>query len=447
MNDIQALQSQLPEFRESRLRSLYSDFVKLKQLNPEGYEANLRAWKALFSKVITSDFFHQHSAISLRVNAAGFSIPTYGEPRNLKEVVQEFVNDRFLVPRKLYVQASTEYGAVVNGGFGWGILKNWSERIRLNSYRADLNDEFIYWDGMVRRALQLAQMIHVDPDGDDGGKSRASGYLGRLFSLQSLEAKFPYVSRSDLELYVTYWSRDSGKCRVRHVEDRIYIKWGGEEAVSDEDVAAINIMSVLSNLESKIGQLESRIGAIEYSSVLKLNKELQRGKLAQLMKRRRQLMQILQRTSDQHDEIQRVLHKLDEAHFNAKFVDALGESLKVLKLMNNKVSLEDVDKIREELDEEVAKVDDVGQRLAEGAAESMDEVEIEQELAQLQREHDAVMNPPASEKQEKQESEDATTVEDDALVERLKKLKMEPVPVEEPKAEATKEPKPEALVE
>ena len=44
MSDIETFIKSVPEFKESRLSSLYSNFEKNKVLNPEGYEANIYAW-------------------------------------------------------------------------------------------------------------------------------------------------------------------------------------------------------------------------------------------------------------------------------------------------------------------------------------------------------------------------------------------------------------------
>ena len=38
-------------FTETRIPSLYSDFKKLEQINPDGYEANLIAWKLLIQQL------------------------------------------------------------------------------------------------------------------------------------------------------------------------------------------------------------------------------------------------------------------------------------------------------------------------------------------------------------------------------------------------------------
>ena len=102
MSTIEDIIKLIPAFKESRLNSLYSNFQKNKQLNPEGYEANIQAWKSLFTKIITSNKFEPESVVSIPTYNPSLkellSLHPYNEPKNLSNILQEFVNDKFLIP-------------------------------------------------------------------------------------------------------------------------------------------------------------------------------------------------------------------------------------------------------------------------------------------------------------------------------------------------------------
>ena len=55
----------VPDFKQSRLSSLYSNFEHNKTLNQIGYEANINAWKSLLIKLTTSKSILPKSIISL----------------------------------------------------------------------------------------------------------------------------------------------------------------------------------------------------------------------------------------------------------------------------------------------------------------------------------------------------------------------------------------------
>lgn len=118
MSTIEDIIKLVPAFKESRLNSLYSNFQKNKQLNPEGYQANIRAWRTLFTKIITSEKFEPESVTSIPTYSPNLkeslSLHPYNEPQNLNNILQEFVNDRFLIPASLYLTAKESYFITIN---------------------------------------------------------------------------------------------------------------------------------------------------------------------------------------------------------------------------------------------------------------------------------------------------------------------------------------------
>lgn len=128
MSDIETFIKSVPEFKESRLSSLYSNFEKNKILNPEGYEANIYAWQTLLLKLITSSKFPDSDISFVTLTAShtsggGFSlvsflsISKYGAPQNLGPIINELVVHRkVFIPYSLFINGDddSEWGSIIN---------------------------------------------------------------------------------------------------------------------------------------------------------------------------------------------------------------------------------------------------------------------------------------------------------------------------------------------
>ncbi|KAH3900582.1 uncharacterized protein SCODWIG_00199 [Saccharomycodes ludwigii] len=88
---------------ESRKRSLYSDFRILKELNPEGYEANVVFW----SNYIVS------SSKSIIINSKSFleslNDPTYHLPKSIDVAFDFLVNNRKLIPVNDFIMPESNF--------------------------------------------------------------------------------------------------------------------------------------------------------------------------------------------------------------------------------------------------------------------------------------------------------------------------------------------------
>ena len=417
---IEELIDDFPLFKESRLNSLYSAFQKNKQLNPEGYEANIRAWKSLFNKIIATDALNQDSILSITTYqpnlAELLALPKYGTPKNLDNILQEFIDTGFLIPNSLYTNARENYQTTVSGHFGiLGVLNwnNWLQWRALKGFKVSdsgklKNERYIHWDQLVNIGKQVARLISekiVDND----------PFLGDLLTLEMLREKLEQVIKNDklgkpfhslslldLKILLIYWERECDQCNSININNNTFIKWSPEK-MSNEEISIINIKSTMLNLEKRQHELEDRIGKIDYKCVLKLDVELRKSKLSQLMQKKKFLLKALSTANSQVMEVQGILHKLENARFNLDYVSTLKESSLVIQKYNKQVVLEDVEKIREDLDEEMEKIEEVSDVLAGRkpiVVDDVDDDELELELNQLQNEFENDIKNKQTEKKE-----------------------------------------------
>lgn len=97
-----------PAFTKSRMHSLYSDFRKLEESNPEGFTANISAWSAaLISALATRDFFPDATTISAGPNLISlFEHSQHGTPLALDTVFDELVKQGSLIPLQQFLNPS-----------------------------------------------------------------------------------------------------------------------------------------------------------------------------------------------------------------------------------------------------------------------------------------------------------------------------------------------------
>jgi len=117
----------------SRLASLYSDFHSQLNTNPDGYNANISAWKKAFAdaaragvmptKSSTRDLLNIHTGAEL---ARTLQHPQYGTPICLTAIFHDAVTKKEMIPLQDFLSAQTSIykGSWVPSPFGvlkWGL--------------------------------------------------------------------------------------------------------------------------------------------------------------------------------------------------------------------------------------------------------------------------------------------------------------------------------------
>ncbi|KAG0683553.1 hypothetical protein C6P40_001784 [Pichia californica] len=92
MENINKLYESNPEFRESRLKSLFSDYSSLKESNPEGYNANINVWKNFLSLVLSSQYELTFNYNSLQKDLIYKKNSTIFKPEGLFIALNEMLN-------------------------------------------------------------------------------------------------------------------------------------------------------------------------------------------------------------------------------------------------------------------------------------------------------------------------------------------------------------------
>ncbi|KAG7661726.1 uncharacterized protein J8A68_004784 [[Candida] subhashii] len=390
----------IPEFKASRLSSLYSNFQKLKTLNKEGYEANIQAWQSLLLKLISN-----HKIIDSNVSFTTYNpdilkflgISNYGQPQNLGN--EYLLNHRSFHEQGLsYILVSKEsYISVINDTKSYLSPKVFSpfEQL-LAKYRT------LYF---IKQAQEALEIIKEEIN-------KQATYSSKLFNSDSLFTFLSThikISRQDLDLFLKYWNRDIQQCHVQKLDQITYIKFSPKEDLTPDDIHIIDLQSTIQNLHNRSTQLSNKLSnlKLEFKQVLTLpSKQQQRIKLRHLLTQRQTLMASLEKTSAIHNELCGIFEKINDSRMNMEVYIQYLASSAVLKNMNSRVSIEEIEEVKSEIEEEMAKADEISDALVGDGRNIVDEDEIEKELEELER--------------EVVEDED-----EDKVIERLKKLNLD----------------------
>lgn len=431
----------VPDFKQSRLSSLYSNFEHNKTLNQIGYEANINAWKSLLIKLTTSKSILPKSIISLDTTGLNdfLTIPIYGYPQNLGNILNELIHAKVFIPNSVYQSSKGSYFDIMNNNSGNSILdylsvKSWvkwsvdaiiGQNYSIVNKNGSLkNDRLIYWNLLVKYGDEVLNYITQDII-----KKEGNTYSSKLFSnlslLEKLIHKFPYLTSIDFGILLLYWSRDKSACSIKKLKDSeiVYIKFDSGLELTTDDIGIINIQLTLSQLNNRINQLETRISQINPKTVLDLpSKSDQLRKLKQLKLQKLSLVKSLETSNKLWDELNTILIKINDSNLNHEVYQQLVSSSRILKNLNDKVSLEDIDYVKLDIDEAIAQEDEISQALGVGhGVEEYDDDEIETELQNMTNE--MKKQETTKEKQSKEGIQEQNEIDKDLLT-KLDNLKV-----------------------
>ena len=286
------------------------------------------------------------------------------------------------------------------------------------------NDRLIYWNLLVKYGDEVLNYITQDII-----KKEGNTYSSKLFSnlslLEKLIHKFPYLTSIDFGILLLYWSRDKSACSIKKLKDSeiVYIKFDSGLELTTDDIGIINIQLTLSQLNNRINQLETRISQINPKTVLDLpSKSDQLRKLKQLKLQKLSLVKSLETSNKLWDELNTILIKINDSNLNHEVYQQLVSSSRILKNLNDKVSLEDIDYVKLDIDEAIAQEDEISQALGVGhGVEEYDDDEIETELQNMTNE--MKKQETTKEKQSKEGIQEQNEIDKDLLT-KLDNLKV-----------------------
>lgn len=175
----------------------------------------------------------------------------------------------------------------------------------------------------------------------------------------------------------------------------------------------------INNLETRVKEVESKLNSIDFKSVLKLPKDAQKSSLRLKMAMKANLVKLLDKNVNLELEMTTLLQKINDSNFNSAYFSVLEASAKTLSKLNSQLKIDDVDRVKADIDEEIMKEEEIGDALA-GEAEDVD---VDEELNKMLDEEEKAKEEAAKEENVKEEKAKNDNAEEEAKQQNADKEK------------------------
>lgn len=398
-------------FRKARLPALYSDFRPQKMLNPDGYRANVSAWRGALSRLASHGLLSRHgSAPSVLVLELDDSLlrslenRQFGQPLALGTAIREAVAGRHLVPlhdflHSLQTVYRRSWSELPWNAVGWtlrqlGITGPGGGEDRLPKGR------YVVMDNVEAAGNALAQKTA-------GNTSRFS----RVFAKSQFQAEMSSsllgdqrLSEIDVDVLLKFLARDRGM--IEYDGQTMRLRHAGEQSrgITEEDGAIAAIKELTASLKHQIDLLNARIdqlGQEAKNAVARKNRVAAQAAL----KSRKLAESSLSRRYATLDQLETVAAKIEQASDQVQLVNMMESSAGVLRNLNAKVGGADrVDSVVDQLRDQMNDTDEVAAILAESTGVTVDEAEIDDELEALEKQ-ERLMEEEAQRREKEMQAE------------------------------------------
>jgi charged multivesicular body protein 7 len=406
----------------ARLGALYSDFLPLRTLNPDGYAANIQAWRHGLASAARAGVIPSRSSspelISLTVNSAllrELNTDQCGMPLALGTVARESLAQREWIQVNEFKESKE---SVYRKGWrvpGIGEVVGWG--LRQLGLVGDMDDTHLdhgkaSWKVVILENLEEAgRAVMKRMEGHKGRVERI--YSKALFKESFEDVLGKKLSEGDIELLLKFLQRDKGV--LAFDGETIKFKATGEKAASPitlEDTTIALLKSLIKDLELQTTILTKRVDELGITAKEAVGRKNRVAALAALRSKKLAESTLAKRHATL-GQLEEVFGKIEQAADQVELVRVMEASTSVLSGLNREVGgVERVDNVVDQLREQMSQVDEVGDVIAEAGQEAgnVDEAEVDDELEAMERaETEKIEAKERAEKEERERKEAAET--------------------------------------
>ncbi|KAH7376579.1 SNF7 family protein [Plectosphaerella cucumerina] len=418
-----------PSFRRARLPALYSDFRGQQSLNPDGYVANVTAWRSGLARLAWDGRLSAPSAPSPRrlVVDTDDSLPAklqsrqFGRPLALGAVVRDAAASKDLVPladflarkESIYTKEGWSLGSVPwavaswaarqvgLGGAGGGGGGGAEDKVPKGSYVVVANVE--------RAADAVAEKI---------GDANTASRFDRTFTRAHFEREFttglpataaPPLSGPDTDVLVRFLQRDrnlvvsDGRIlRLKTPSDPTE-----EDTITQEDVTVAELRVLVGDLAHQNNLLAKRVEDLAVQAKEAVGRRNNAAAMA-LLRQKKTAESMLSRRAAALHQMEDLAGRIQQARDQVQLVRVLEGSAGVLKQLNAEVGgAERVEGVMDVLREQMTETEELGRILASAGEDAIDEAEVDAELAEMERAEAERREAEAREEREEKEKKEA----------------------------------------
>ncbi|KAF2734959.1 hypothetical protein EJ04DRAFT_576509 [Polyplosphaeria fusca] len=402
---------------QGRLASLYSDFRNQLSLNPDGYHANVNAWKKALADAARAGVIPSqgpsHDLLSIQAGhglVQALQHKQHGLPTCLPVVFADAEAKKEMVPLKDFLASDTTIYQTSWMPSPWEILQ-WGLRLAGVLEQPGFGDKLKTENLVVVGNLEIAanQVLKqmADPTSSiDLVLSHAD--LHRRFA-HVLDSSAPLTS-NDLKILLRFLQRD--KQALSYNDKAIKFKSSNDPApapITQEDEAIATLRDTLARVESQIPPLAEKIASADASAKeFVRTKQLTRAKAT--LRQKKMAEAALAERTDIALQLEGVYAQLQQAADQVEVVAAMKASAVALRGLNERVGgAEGVADVMDDLREQHATADDIN-RIINESSEQIDEGEVEDEFEALEKAEREKQETEAKARREKEEQEEAANI-------------------------------------
>jgi charged multivesicular body protein 7 len=395
---------------KSRLASLYADFSTQRNINPEGYQANLSAWKQALSNAARAGVIPSqgttHDLLSIRTGedlARSLAHTQFGRPTCLPAVFEDAVSKKEMIPLKEFLSLKTSiYKSTWTisplNVVKWGLRQLGVLGEPGSPQKLGIGNFVVLHNVEIAASLILKQV---------SGKAGADLVYSRTRFIDEfgtvLNPDSP-ISQLDLEVLLTYLARDKQAISF----DKTAVKFKSNnnadpEPITEGDLAIVNLRDAIANLNNQITALEKTVAESDSAARSAVNaKHMVAAKgFLRAKKRAEAALANYRANLIQLDDLDL---KIQQAHNQVQIVEAIKGSTLVLKGLHQQVGgAQGVEDVVEALREQMSQSEDISTIINE-PGQVLDETEIDEEFAALEKAEE-------DKKVQKEQEEDVKKVE------------------------------------
>ncbi|PHH77907.1 hypothetical protein CDD80_7589 [Ophiocordyceps camponoti-rufipedis] len=424
-------------FRKARLPALYSDFRPQQTLNPDGYRANISAWRSALARLSSRGLLSRHgSGANLLVLTLDDSLlralenRQFGQPLALGAVVREAVAARDLILLRDFISSSQSIYKRSWAGLPWTAVAWALQQFGLTGLSGE--DRVPVGQYVVVENLEGAGEVLARTVGSE------SSWLGRVFTKAQFQTEFSSclfehqrLSDLDVDVLLRYLSRD--KQMIEYDGQTIRFRRATDEAngITEEDTAIASVKELTASLQHQISLLTSRIDDLTAEAKASITRKNRISALAALKSKKLAESSLAKRYATLA-QLEQVAASIEQASDQVQLVKAMESSAGALQSLNAKVGGADrVDAAVDRLRDQMSDADEVAAILAESAGAAVDEAEIDDEL-------EALVKEEVEQEEAQKRDEDLRRTEREVEEVRLELDGLPAVPPTEPVVEARK---------
>lgn len=395
MSVIHSIISENSHFSERRKISLYSDFRRLKDVNPEGFRANVSAWRSVLVEITARNVFPDKTLLVANGQLLDNLFDAkHGIPLALDVVIDEMVAEGALMPLSTYISRPTSiyyrpwFNINLSSMAQWALTKMGlcDPAFRSGSSGTLKDEKYVVIKQLNDYATRVLDCLRAMPGiGSVYSKSVFTKELFELLVNSAMKEKYGddvQLSRTDNECILRYLSRDK---RYISISDEWIIKIvdlytvDKISEITERDRAVASLRSTIFQVSCRVDRLSNSIQSNRAKASRAL--EIKNKTVAKYALRSAKIEEHAQEKAlEMLQNLETVLSKIDEASDQVDVVNALQSGVQLLGTLNETVGgAERVGDLMDMVKEKMEVTDVISRELSQ-LTTPIDDDELEEQL-------------------------------------------------------------------